>query len=130
MAKYHYVHKKITHDEWLEFKSKTIDFDDQYFDCEDTIISKLYYSRGCKYIQISNKGLYHLRQDICDFEVPFLKCEQHIRIRTKIHSRNNKAGYCNISTTMSFVPKKLNEIQNSKYSLDDKDNIPLNLYYQ
>jgi len=48
--------KQITHREWIKIKSDTNDFDDQYFDCPSNTIANLYLAKGCKYIQISEKG--------------------------------------------------------------------------
>ena len=52
-----------------------------------------------------------------------------MRIRTKIHTRKNRKGFCDISVTISFLPKSINELMDSNYSLDDKNKIPLNLKY-
>ena len=65
-----FFESKITHEEWKKIKEDTDDFNDQYIECPDYKILKLYKSKGCKYIQISEKGLYHLGSDICNFNVP------------------------------------------------------------
>lgn len=97
---------------------------------KDTI-QKLYKAKGCNYIQISNGfGLYHLGEDICNFDVPLFDVEQQLRVRTKIHQRKNKKGYCNLSVTIACKPKKIKkDLIKSKYSLDDKTKLPINLIF-
>lgn len=77
--------KDITHKEWIQIKNKTTDFNDKYIDCDNNTIMKLYSEKLCYYIQISNKDLYHLGNDKCNFNVPIFKCDQ--RIRTKIYEK-------------------------------------------
>lgn len=84
------------------------------------MIMKLYREKCCSYIQISEKGLYHLGNDICDFKVPPFLCEQQLRIRTKIHERKNKKGFCKLSVTIACKPKNINSLENSSYSLDNE----------
>lgn len=117
----------ITHDEWLKIKKETTDFNDIYINCPNDTIKKIYSEKGCKYIQILNKGLYHLGNDICDFKVPEFICEQQLRIRTKIHTKKNNKGYCKISVTVACQPKNIKNLINSKYSLDDYKKLPINL---
>ncbi len=119
--------RQITHEEWIKIKTNTNDFNDQYFNCSNDAISKLYLSKGCHYIQISNKGLYKLKNDINNFNVPLFNCEQKFRIRTKIHTRKNKKGFCNLSVTISCMPKNIKNLENSKYSLNNINKIPKNL---
>jgi hypothetical protein len=100
-------------------KKETTDFNDIYIDCPNDTIKNLYNSKDCIYIQISNKGLYHLGNDVCHFNVPEFICEQQLRIRTKIHTRKNKDGYCKLSVIIACQPKNIKILENSKYSLDD-----------
>ena len=125
-----FFEKNITYNEWKEFKNKTNDFNDCYLDCPNDTIKKLYSSKGCKYIQISELGLYHLENDICKFNVPEFICEQELRIRTKIHSKCDKNGYCKLSVTLSCKPVNIKKIIKSNYTLDNNKNIPLNLIYK
>jgi hypothetical protein len=121
--------KDITHDEWKKLKNETNDFNDIYIDCPNDTIKKLYSEKGCIYIQISNKGLYHLGNDLCDFKVPEFICEQQLRIRTKIHTRINNRGFCQLSVIAACQPKNIKELINSNFSLDDKLKLPTNLVY-
>ena len=121
--------KDITHEEWLKIKSETNDFNDIYIDCPNDTIKRLYSNKGCSYIQLSEKGLYHLENDICDFKVPVFICEQQIRVRTKIHERKNKRGFCKLSVTIACQPKNINNLVNSDFSLDNKAKLPNNLVY-
>lgn len=121
--------KNIIHEEWLQIKKHTTDFNDFYLDCPNDTIKRLYSEKGCIYIQISDKGLYHLGNDICNFNVPLFICEQQLRIRTKIHTRKNSKGFCKLSVTVSCQPKNIKKLNNSNYSLDDRLKLPSNLLY-
>jgi len=126
-----FMEKSITHEEWVKIKSETIKFNDKYIDIPSDCISKLYQVKGCNYIQISNGyGLFHLGNDICNFDVPLFNIEQQLRIRTKIHTRKNKKGFCNLSVTVACQPKDITKLKQSKYSLDDKDKLPVSLIYK
>lgn len=125
-----FMKKQITHEEWLQIKKETIKWDDKYIDIPSNTIRNLYKSKGCSYIQISNNyGLYHLEHDICNFNVPLFEIDQQLRIRIKIHSRKNKKGFCNLSVTISCKPKNIKKLIPSKYSLDNKDKLPINIIY-
>ena len=100
-----------------------------YFDVPNDTISKLYKHKGCQYIQISDYGLYYLDNDICNFNVPIFVVDQQLRVRTKIHCRKNKQGYCNLSVIVACQPKNIKLLSKSPYSLDSVDNLPLNLSY-
>jgi hypothetical protein len=109
--------KDITHEEWVKTKKETTDYNDIYIDCPNDTIMKLYSEKYCSYIQISEKGLYHLGNDICDFKVPAFICEQRLRVRTKIHEKKkNKNGFCKLSVTIACQPKKIKNLINSEYS--------------
>lgn len=124
-----FITKDITHEEWIKIKKETKDFNDIYIDCPNDTIQKLYREKKCNYIQISKKGLYHLGEDICHFNVPEFKCEQQLRIRTKIHTKYNNKGFCKLSVTVACQPKNIKKIENSKFSLDDILKLPLNLIH-
>jgi hypothetical protein len=120
----------LTHEEWIKIKNETTDFNDMYIDCPSDTIMKLYGEKKCSYIQICNKGLYHLGNDICDFKVPQFICDQQLRVRTKIHERKNKKGFCKLSVTIACQPKNINNLVNSAYSLDNQMTLPDNLVYE
>jgi hypothetical protein len=121
--------RDITHDEWIKIKKETIDYNDAYINCPNDTIKKLYREKGCYYIQISKKGLYHLGCDICEFNVPEFICEQQLRIRTKIHTRKNSKGFCKLSVTVACQPKNIKNLTQSNYSLDTIEKLPKNLIY-
>jgi hypothetical protein len=121
--------KDITYEEWLYVKKNTTDYNDRYLECSNDTIKKLYSEKGCFYIQISNKGLYHLGHDICNFNVPEFICKQQLRIRTKIHTTKNTKGYCKLSVTISCQPKDIKNLVESNYSLDNISKLPINLLY-
>lgn len=122
--------KDITHEEWIQTKKETSDFNDTYIDCPNDTIKRLYGEKGCAYIQISDKGLYHLGNDICHFNVPEFLCEQQLRVRTKIHERKNKKGFCKLSVTIACQPKNIQLLPDSTYSLDNPQHLPSQLVYQ
>lgn len=125
-----FMKESITHEEWVKSKAESCKWNDIYIDIPSDTIAKLYQSKGCKYIQISNGyGLYHLGNDICGFGVPLFNIEQQLRIRTKIHKRSTKKGFCSISVTIACQPKNIRTLTPSNYTLDNKDNIPPILLY-
>lgn len=126
-----FMERSITHEEWVELKKATKRWNDKYIDIPSDYISKLYQAKGCNYIQISDGyGLYHLGNDICGFDVPLFEIEQRLRIRTKIHTRKNKNGFCNLSITVACQPKDINNLEPSKYTLDDENKLPISLIYK
>jgi hypothetical protein len=125
-----FFYNKITHDDWLKIKKEQYDdFKDKYISCPNDTIKKLYAEKGCKYIQISKKGLYHLGDDVCNLGVPEFICDQRLRIRTKIHRKTNKNGHCDLSVTCACQPINIKKMTNSKYSLDDINKLPDKLKY-
>jgi hypothetical protein len=122
-----FIEKNITYDEWIEIKKNTIDFDDTYIDIPNDTIKYIYSKKGCYYIQISDYGLYHLGNDICNFDVPEFIVEQQLRIRIKVHKSKNKQGFCVLSITASCKPKDITKLKKSKFSLDSIDKLPINL---
>jgi len=122
-----FIKKEFTYDEWIEEKNN---WNDVYIDIPSDTISRLYSAKKCKYIQISDGyGLYHLGDDICEFNVPFFEIEQQLRIRIKIHKKINIKGFCNLSVTVACQPKNIKKLNPSKYSLDNKDKLPFNLLF-
>lgn len=122
-----FINNKITHDEWKEIKKSTDKWNDVYIPIPSDIIKKLYSLKGCQYIQISDYGLYHLGNDICNFNVSEFIIDQQLRIRTKIHSSKNKNGFCSISVIASCQPIDIKKLEKSRYSLDSIDMLPVRL---
>lgn len=126
-----FMTESITHEEWINIKKGTNKWNDKYINIPSDSISRLYQEKGCDYIQISDGyGLYHLGKDTCNFGVPLFNIEQQLRIRTKIHTRKNKNGFCSLSVTASCQPKDIKKLTPSKYSLDNKDKLPPSLVYK
>lgn len=119
-----FLEKKIRYNNWIDIKNnwKYI-----YINVDKNCIKELYKIKGCYYIQISNYGLYHLGNDICNFNVPEFNIHQQIRIRIKIHRKKDKNGYCDLSVIASFKPIEIKSLNKSKYSLDNIKKLPLNL---
>ena len=124
-----FMKKPITHEEWKKIKKQTDKWNDRYIDIPPDTIRKLYSLKNCYYIQISEYGLYHLGNDICNFGVPLFNIEQQIRIRTKIHCTKNKKGFCDLSVMAACQPIDIKKLTKSKYALDNKDKLPPNLTY-
>lgn len=117
--------KKYTYQEWNEIKDQ---WKDLYINIPNNTIHDLYHAKGCRYIQISEKGLYFLGVcDLCGFGVPKFIVDQQIRIRVKIHSTKNKQGYCSLSVMAACQPKNVNLLDKSNYSLDSFERLPLQL---
>lgn len=119
-----FLQRNITHDEWKRIKHETDVYRDMYWDCPPDTIRNLYRQKGCLYMQISDKGLYHLGEDPCGFGVPEFLCEQQLRIRTKIHTTRNAQGFCQLSVTVACQPKNIKKMPPSPYSLDDRAKLP------
>jgi hypothetical protein len=124
-----FMEKPMTHAEWIKEKESTKDFSDAYIDCPSDTISSLYSAKGCSYIQVSDKGLYHLGDDKCKFGVPQFEASQQLRVRTKIHTRKNSKGFCSLSVVVACQPKNINELVDSSCSLDDVSKLPDILSY-
>jgi hypothetical protein len=124
-----FLKSNITHEQWVQLKTSSNTFSDEYLECPDDTIARLYRSKGCKYVQISEKGLYHVGDDIHQFGVPMLICKQVIRIRTKVHSRVNRNGFCHLSVTASCRPENVRDLPNSRFSLDDRNSLPGRIVY-
>jgi hypothetical protein len=124
-----FMEKPVTHEEWLQIKSETNDWDDHYIDVPNDTIKRVYAAKNCYYIQISDYGLYHLGNDICGFNVPEFSIAQRLRVRTKVHAKQNAKGMCALSVMVACQPKDIKSLPKSQYSLDSKDRLPPNLVY-
>ena len=125
-----FMERRITYNEWIEIKSKTDKWNDHYISIPNDTIKKLYKEKGCEYIQLSNGyGLYCLGSDICNFKVPNFIIDQQLRIRTKIHTKKTKTGYCSLSVTVSCKPINIKSLNTSPYSLDNINKLPSNFNY-
>lgn len=123
----HFINQQITYDQFKKIK-KNQNWKDKYFNIPNDTIKNMYKEKGCYYIQISDYGLFHLGNDICNFKVPEFIIDQKLRIRIKIHQRCNKNGFCKISIMASCQPKNIKNLPKSKYSLDNIKDLPKNLY--
>ena len=103
-----------------EWKNEKTVFRDTYIPGPPETISKLYEEKGCKYIQIAEKGLFKLTpDDPFNLGVPLFHCEQQIRIRVKIHSSKRKSdGRMSLSVTAAAQPKHFSQIIPSSSTLD------------
>ena len=122
-----FLEHPVTHSEWTAIKKETPEFKDTYISCGDNTISQLYKAKGCQYIQVDGKGLYHTGEDTCEFGVPYFECPQRIRIRLKVHTRSNKKGHMCLSVMAAAQPVKLKDLVASKFSLDAAAKLPPSL---
>ena len=113
--------KNIKYTDWVQKKHL---FRDEYYECPDSTIARLYSAKGCDYIQISGKGLYHLGTDSALFGVPLFSCKQKFRVRIKVHGRFNSKGFATLSPILSCIPCNIKNLEPSPYSLDDMNKIP------
>jgi len=107
----------LTYEEWTTAKRASGKFNDHYIVCSKDMISRLYLAKGCQYIQIKGKGLYHTGKDVCGFGVPYFECDQQIRVRIKVHSRN-LGSKAKLSVMAAAQPVKLSLLVASPFSLD------------
>jgi hypothetical protein len=61
-------------------------FTDEYIPVDNQTVKEYYRRKGESYIQVEDKGLYHLGTDVLDLGVPEFQCETKLRIRCKCHS--------------------------------------------
>ena len=115
--------------EWLNNKKKEFESDDNkdylWKSKDPEFVKNNYKDKGCSYIQINKYGLYHLCEDICNFDVPEFKPD-NITLRLRCKRRGGK-GCVPSSITMSAY---VSGLVKSKYSLDIIDNLPKNLIYK
>lgn len=124
-----FIANKLTYEQWKQIKQNDNTWNDKYFIIPNDTIKKIYQEKGCHYIQISNYGLYHLGNDICNFNVPEFIIEQELRIRIKVHKTKDSQGYCKLSVMSACQPINIKQLIKSNYSLDNKDKLPRNLIY-
>ena len=115
-----FIFRKIPYDEWIGIKH---DYKDEYLDVDDREIQDFYRNKGCAYIQVKVRGLYHLGEDPLKWGVPEFIVKQKMRIRVKVHSRSNSQ----LSVTAAFQPLDIKTLEPSEYSLDDSTRLPPNL---
>lgn len=120
-----FLERSVSYEEWTAIKKAHPEFSDVYLNCADTTIANLYRAKGCQYIQVDGKGLYHTGKDVCGFGVPLFSCPQQIRIRIKVHSRGLEKGKASLSVTAAAQPIKLKDLVASPYSLDNADKMPV-----
>lgn len=124
-----FLNRRLTYDEWLKIKQDTGLYKDVFINIPSDTIKKLYQEKNCYYIQISEKGLFHLGNDICNFGVPEFICEQEIRIRIKVNSKTDRHGHCRLTVMAACKPININKLEKSKFSLDKIKKLPKNLKY-
>ena len=115
------INKKMTRDEWIKIKH---DYKDEYLTVDNHEIQNFYKNKGCAYIQIKGRGLYHLGEDPLEWGVPEFKVEQRMRIRAKDHGIRVSTRY---SVTAAFQPLNIKALVPSEYSIDDRTRLPPNL---
>ena len=114
---------------WLLSKKKDIgekeNIDYSWKSKDNNFIRKNYKDKGCSYIQIKDFGLYHLGNDICNFNVPEFKPDS-IRLRIRCKRRGSKGCVPSSITISAYVCG----LKKSNFSLDDKTKLPKNIIYK
>lgn len=111
--------QKCTREEWMAVKCE---FKEQRIDCPSTMARDLYAAKGCHYIQIEGKGLYHLGTDLLKLGVPEFCCPQRFRVRIKSHG--TKEGYMHLSVTVAIQLSNYKRIEPSCFTLDGNGIFP------
>jgi hypothetical protein len=120
-----FLERSMKYNEWTAIKAANPEFGDTYITCSPDTISDLYRAKGCQYIQVANKGLYHTGIDTCNFGVPYFRCDQRIRIRIKVHSSGVRQGKnAALSVTAAAQPVSIKELPPSPFSLDNSSKLP------
>lgn len=120
-----FLERSMKYCEWTAIKADTPEFCDTYITCSPDTISELYKAKGCQYIQVANKGLYHTGIDTCNFGVPYFRCDQRIRIRLKVHSSGVRQGKnAALSVTAAAQPVNIKTLPPSPFSLDSPSKLP------
>lgn len=108
-----------------KYKNKKINKDYTWISRDKNFIKLNYKDKGCHYIQIKDYGLYHLGEDICNFNVPEFNPEF---IKLRLRCKRRKGKNCTPSSlTLSAYPINL---EKSIYSLDTIAKLPINLIYK
>jgi hypothetical protein len=97
---------------WNKEKSR---FGDVYISKHNTIISEYYRAKGCNYIQIKGKGLYHTGSDPLNLGVPFFSVSTMLRIRVTKHKK--KGVPTDVTAALVFKRK---DLVKSTYCLETK----------
>ena len=64
------------------------------------------------------------------FMFHYLIQNSNLEYELKYIQERIKKDFCNLSVTVACQPKDITKLKQSKYSLDDKDKIPLSLIYK
>jgi hypothetical protein len=77
---------------------------------------EFYARKNCYYIQIENKGLYHLKNDIANLVVPRFMPELTLRLRAKTHQSIPIYSY----SFFAVIQAQTNRMAKSLYDLEEK----------
>jgi hypothetical protein len=120
-----FVTRDMTHAEWVAAKRAAPAFRDAFISCDPDTIGRLYAAAGCLYIQVSDRGLFCTTDvDPCGFGAPRLECAQRMRVRTKVHSRADARGFCQLSVMIACQPVAPKKMARSPVSLDEPARLP------
>ena len=96
--------------------------DQQQFEKRGIVLSnprylyEFYARKNCYYIQIENKGLYHLKNDIANLVVPRFMPELTLRLRAKTHQSIPIYSY----SFFAVIQAQTNRMAKSLYDLEEK----------
>lgn len=99
-------------DTWLSEKKM---FKDEYKFISSDVIRKYYKDKNIHYIQIQEKGLYHIDTDVLNIGTPIFDCESKLRIRCKQHGSSSMPS--SVQAVFIFIRKNLKP---SHYDIDHR----------
>ena len=80
------------------------------------LLYKFYARKSCYYIQIENKGLYYLLQDVANLKVPRFVPELYLRLRAKTHHSSPTYAYSFFAVMTARTPA----MHQSAFDLEEK----------
>ena len=80
------------------------------------LLYKFYARKDCYYIQIENKGLYYLLQDVANLNVPRFVPELYMRLRAKTHHSSPTYAYSFFAVMTARTPA----MHQSPFDLEEK----------
>jgi hypothetical protein len=119
-----FMFKNISFNYWLSIKHN---YENISLICPPHALTCIYRDHGYKYIQISEKGLYHLGDDIYNFGVPKFLCPQRIYFETNVIRYTD--DICKVVPIISCRPTNITKLISSNFSLDSIKTLPQSIKY-
>lgn len=91
---------------------KNIDLDQKSY------LHAYYAGKNCHYIQVEDKGFYHLDQDVANLGVPKFDPDLTLRLRAKVRSLDRSYNYA----FWAVIRVKTRSIRITKFDIEEKNN--------